>query len=108
MVLCGEVWGRAADQPEGAVPQRLVRRSPLVGQELAVQGDLHARSFLGVDALHVRAEGDGAHDAVAEVLVDEFLQGGSVHLHGRSEERRVGTEGIARVTRSDANVWMCR
>src|ERR1700692_1263578 len=51
------------------------------GQELAAHGDLDAVA-LGVGlALEGHAEVDGAHDAVAELLMDKLLPGGAVVLH---------------------------
>jgi hypothetical protein len=49
-----------------------------VGQKLALQHHVHAVT-LGVRLAHdVHAEVDGAHDAVAELFMDEFLDGGAV------------------------------
>ncbi len=56
------------------------RRNPLIGKKFPVKchDDAIARRMRFL--LQVDAEVDGAHDAVAELLVDEFLDGAAVHL----------------------------
>jgi pyruvate/2-oxoglutarate dehydrogenase complex dihydrolipoamide dehydrogenase (E3) component len=68
----------------------------LVGQELARQHHVHAVA-LGVGLAHdVHAEVDGAHDAVAELFVDQFLDGGAVHADDLvpAVDQRVGRHGV--------------
>ena len=61
---------------------------PLVGEELPVERDDDAVA-LGVGAaFDGQVEVDRAHDPVAELLVDELLDGGSVDL------QRLGRVGV--------------
>src|SRR5476651_1889571 len=64
----------------------------LVAQELAGHGDLHAVALLVGLALHGHVEVDGAHDAVAELLLDQLLPGGAIDLHQLVEaiDQRIG------------------
>jgi AcrR family transcriptional regulator len=66
--------------------------SPLVREELAVQRHDHAVAIRVGIAADVEAEVDGAHDAVAELLVDELLDGRAVDLEHLVEpvDRRIG------------------
>src|SRR4051812_38129221 len=59
---------------------RAPQRSPLVRQELAVEDDPHARALLRLAPLNREIEADRAHDPVAEVLVDQRLDGLPVDL----------------------------
>jgi hypothetical protein len=72
----------AADRPS----------SPLVGQEFAIQRDDHPVAAGIGFAPDVRAEVDRTHDAIAELLVDELLDGRAVNLDHLIEpvDRRVG------------------
>jgi hypothetical protein len=54
--------------------------SPLVGEGLTLLDDPDAASLAVLDAHFVHIEIDGAHDAVAELLVDEGLYGRPVIL----------------------------
>ena len=68
--------------------------SPLVGQEFAVQRDDHpVAAGIGFTP-DVQAEVDRAHDAVAELLVDELLDRRAVDLEHLVEpvDRRVGRD----------------
>src|SRR5262252_1079695 len=53
----------------------------LIGQELAAHADAHAVAFLVGLPLDLHVEIDGAHDAVAELLLDQRLPGGAINLH---------------------------
>src|SRR6266545_5657857 len=76
--------GKGACRPIGSVG--------LVRQELARHGDLHPVALLVGLALHGHVEVDGAHDAVAELLLDELLPGRAVDLHQLVEavDKRIG------------------
>ena len=77
----------------GVRSERTPRSEGLRGQVLAVEGDDRALAALGVgDLLHVELEVDRADDAVAELLVDQGLEGGAVDLEHLVEavDRRVG------------------
>ena len=81
---------RAGNRARRAAPSIL-----LVGQELAAHADAHAVALLIGLALDRHVEIDGAHDAVAELLLDQRFPGGAVDLHhlesadpGRSRRRR--------------------
>jgi hypothetical protein len=54
--------------------------SPLIGQEFPVQCHHDPVAGRVGYAFDIEAEADGAHDAVAELFVDEFLDGRSVEL----------------------------
>src|SRR5215216_2103248 len=53
---------------------------PLVGQELAHVGDPDAVALRMLHPLQIHPEVNGAHDAIAELLVDQRLYGGAVDL----------------------------
>src|SRR3954451_12278202 len=53
---------------------------PVVRKELAVEHDANSRASIRFPPLEREIEGDRAHDAVAEVLVDQRLERRSVHL----------------------------
>src|SRR5215218_3953364 len=53
---------------------------PLVGQELAHVGDPDAVALRMLHPLQIHLEVNGAHDAIAELLVDQRLYGGAVDL----------------------------
>src|SRR5215210_3295565 len=53
---------------------------PLIGQELALVGDPHAVALRMLNPLQVHPEVDGAHDAIAELLVDQSLYSGAIDL----------------------------
>src|SRR4051794_13667010 len=77
---------------------------PLVGQELAVEGDPYTCAGVGLAALERDVERDGAHDPVAEVLVDERLERRAVDLEDLVEavDRRIGgREGVEGPARRD-------
>ena len=65
---------------------------PLVGQPLTVEGDSDARAGVGFSAFEGDVEVDGAHDAVAEVFVDQRLESRSVDLQHfvESVDGRIG------------------
>jgi len=92
---------RTVSRPGTAITPFCARISaPLVLQELAVQGDHDAVAARVGASVHVDPEVDGAHDAVAELLVDEFLDGRAVDLKYLVEtvDRRIG--GHLRVQRA--------
>jgi hypothetical protein len=64
--------------------------------ELPAHSDPHAVPLLGLLALHVHVERDCAHDAVAELLVDQSLERRPVDLEHLVEavDRRVGGYGL--------------
>src|SRR5258708_9499459 len=64
-----------AQYSEAAAPSIL-----LIGQELAAHRDAHAIALLVGLALDRHVEVDGAHDTVAEFLLDEGLPGRAVDL----------------------------
>src|SRR5215218_5307611 len=53
---------------------------PLVGQELALIGDPDAVALGVLDPFQIHLEVDGAHDAVAKLLMDQGLYSGAVDL----------------------------
>src|SRR5215213_10098878 len=53
---------------------------PLIGQELALVGDPDAVALRMLYPLQIHPEVNGAHDAIAELLVDQRLYGGAVDL----------------------------
>src|SRR6476469_8596806 len=72
------------------------RRLPLaIREELAVHRDLHAVALWIGHAVDIHLEVDGAHDAVAELLVNHFLERRAVDLHHLVEtvDERVGGDG---------------
>src|SRR5260370_17438575 len=68
---------------EGRLPSTLPEKElvRLVPQELARHADPDPVALLVGLALHGHVEVDGAHDAVAELLLDQFLPGRAVDLH---------------------------
>src|SRR6185369_12325278 len=57
-----------------------LRSVALVRKELSAHGDVDAVTLRVRLALHGHVEVDGAHDAVAELLLDELLPRGAVDL----------------------------
>src|SRR4051812_32104837 len=64
---------------------------PVVREELAVERDAHPRAGVRFASLEREVEGDRAHDAVAEILVNQRLERGPVHLQDLVEavDRRI-------------------
>ncbi len=60
-------------------PGRLVGR-PVVGQEFTVEGDDHSVAAGVFASFDGETEVDGAHDAVAELFVDQLLDRRTVYL----------------------------
>src|SRR5207244_1508766 len=94
---------RSDAAPLGGPPRRVTTRrtSPLlVGEELARVDDLDAVALGVLDAADVDVEVDGAHDPVAEHLVDDGLDARPVHLGDLVEPVDEGVDGDAGVERA--------
>src|SRR5690242_8162603 len=90
--LSPRIMGRGGTSWQWAREARCFRASVLlVGQELATHGQAHAVAFLVGLPLDRHVEIDGAHDPVAEFLVDERLPGRAVDLQQLVEaiDRRI-------------------
>src|SRR5690349_5308151 len=72
--------GATTSRSSSSRPARKIERSEaLVAQELAVHRHHDAVALRVLDLLHVQREVDGAHDAIAALLLDRILQGFAVH-----------------------------